>query len=379
MKKVKCISNDFDFIRYGEVYDVKEESEYCYKIVNDEGCVAFYIKGNFEMVEENKEESNKEHKFKIGDRIRTLKDISYLVKKGVEGTIIDIECGGDLFVEWDKAEDDRRWYANPNEVELLESKKENNKDLIDEFFNWEAFKNGKLCVNCDTKEKAEDFLKKCHERGLRWLSNESLSLGTKWEDEKEETVYCHFREGITYDSYDYIKTKKKVDIIKWEIKEEGDIVVETKVSNGIEISKDGISVNGELLVNSKGDIEPIKIDEGINFTDVINHILEGQTWSDGTLSITKEEDAIVIKTEDNTYIFTNDYREYRLQKLKEEVSFIEAFELYEQGKEIESLYSGDRYIKDEDGDDMIWDEDRWILNDYDFSLGEIRGEWYINE
>lgn len=366
--KVRCITDDFDSITYGVVYDVKEEDEYCYKIVNEEGEISLYTKDNFEVVrEEIEEETKEEHKFKLGDRVRTLNNIGYLVNKGVEGTVIGIEYG-DVFVEWDEGQGDRCWYANVNEVELVESKDE---DFIDNLFSWDAFENGNLCVLCDTKEKASDFLKKCHERGLSWSTGDSLLRKTEWEDEKENTVYCRFRQGITYDNYDFIKNERCVDIFKWNMKEEPKV----------EINKDGVSVNGEISIDSENNVTPIETNKNISFAEVMNHILDGQTWSDGTVSITKEEDGVTIEFNDTTLIFTNDYKDFRLQRPKEELSFNEAFELYEQGKEIESLVSEERYKKREDGTDMIWDDfdEDWIRNDFEFELREIRGKWIVNE
>ena len=124
----------------------------------------------------------------------------------------------------------------------------------------------------------------------------------------------------------------------------------------------------------------VEINEGINFAEVMNHILDGQTWSNGTLAITKEQHGISIKVGDVPYIFTNDHKEFRLQKPRKQVSFNEAFEQYEEGKEIISLVSNERYKKI-DGNDKLWCgfDNKWVDNDFEMELVEIRGKWIVKD
>lgn len=56
-------------------------------------------------------------------------------------------------------------------------------------FDWDAFKQGKIAVHCDTEEKAKAFLKECHDRGMEWYSGESLLSHSNWEVYHEETCY----------------------------------------------------------------------------------------------------------------------------------------------------------------------------------------------
>lgn len=56
-------------------------------------------------------------------------------------------------------------------------------------FDWDAFKQGKIAVHCDTEEKAKAFLKECHDRGLTWRDGESLLSKSIWDVYREETCY----------------------------------------------------------------------------------------------------------------------------------------------------------------------------------------------
>jgi len=62
--KVKCISRNYSFIKYGEVFEVKTEKDFYYEIQTSHGA-RLYAKHNFEIVkektlEEQLEESKKE-------------------------------------------------------------------------------------------------------------------------------------------------------------------------------------------------------------------------------------------------------------------------------------------------------------------------------
>lgn len=62
-------------------------------------------------------------------------------------------------------------------------------------FDWDAFKAGKIAVHCDTEEKAKDFLKSCHARGMSWCSGGSLLSHTSWEEYQKDTCYIN---GVEY-------------------------------------------------------------------------------------------------------------------------------------------------------------------------------------
>lgn len=83
-------------------------------------------------------------------------------------------------------------------------------------FNWKKFINGKIVVHCDTEEKAIDFLKQCHDRGMTWCNGDIiLSKNNEWNIFKENTCY-EYDYGVAYGSLDCYK-KDNCKIIKWEI------------------------------------------------------------------------------------------------------------------------------------------------------------------
>ena len=63
---------------------------------------------------------------------------------------------------------------------------------------------------------------------------------------------------------------------------------------------------------------------------------------------------------------------YHLQR--KEYTFEEAFKAYEEGKEIESCYSGVKYLIQHGGSDCYSDGRKTNLIEFN----EIRGKWYIN-
>ena len=70
-------------------------------------------------------------------------------------------------------------------------------------FDWDAFKQGKIVVHCDTEEKAKAFLRECEEEGLEWYSGDKPTHITAWEGFKEKTCYRHNCKALVYDSIDY--------------------------------------------------------------------------------------------------------------------------------------------------------------------------------
>ena len=53
----------------------------------------------------------------------------------------------------------------------------------------EKFKKEELCVNCETKEEAVEFLRYLHDEGYTWLSDKALINGTYWESYSSNTCY----------------------------------------------------------------------------------------------------------------------------------------------------------------------------------------------
>lgn len=74
-------------------------------------------------------------------------------------------------------------------------------------FDWDAFKQGKIVVHCDTEEKAKAFLRECEEEGLKWYGGDKPTYFATWEDDKEKTCYRHDCKGLVYASIDYYTQK----------------------------------------------------------------------------------------------------------------------------------------------------------------------------
>lgn len=124
------------------------------------------------------------------------------------------------------------------------------------------------------------------------------------------------------------------------------------------------------------------------FKEVIADIKEGEVWeSELGNMIIKNETGIRI-THENVYaggffvaIF-DDKTKYKLQR--KQYTFEEAFKAYEEGKEIESCESGEKYAKNlVYGDDckLIQETNNWLHHaklEEIISFDEIRNKWYIN-
>lgn len=79
-------------------------------------------------------------------------------------------------------------------------------------FNWGNFKNGKIGVNCHTKEEAEKFIDMCYNNGICWY-NDNGNEGTYWLEYKENTCYSCMNGKLVYSNEtNYIKIYKFKDI-----------------------------------------------------------------------------------------------------------------------------------------------------------------------
>lgn len=67
---------------------------------------------------------------------------------------------------------------------------------------WDAFKQGKLAVHCDTEEKATAFLKECEREGLKWAGGEKATAYSLWGAYKGNSCYCRSwaKGGIQFSS-----------------------------------------------------------------------------------------------------------------------------------------------------------------------------------
>lgn len=110
-------------------------------------------------------------------------------------------------------------------------------------FNWDEFRNGKVAVNCDTEEKAREFIKECHERGMKWFF---LNINdTNWSNFKESTCYSYslnsgdlkFGHKSKFEAVDY-------KIIKWESEK-----MKFKVGDKVRVINNGLSFTTHTMAN----------------------------------------------------------------------------------------------------------------------------------
>ena len=222
-------------------------------------------------------------------------------------------------------------------------------------FDWERFKNGKIAVHCDTEEKANDFLKECDKKGIKWISGKETVNLNNWDDEREDTIYCCFNRNskLEYAELSYIyRSGKKIKIIKWNL--------------------DNLEKTFREVIR---DIKEGEVWECTREDARVKRIRLNGTIDDGTLVF----DYGHMITEDRSAIRSTD--KFKLQR--KEYTFEEAFKAYEEFKEIED-YRGVKYKKI-DGLDHYRLECETDFNtrssedDYWFSFDEIRGKWYIND
>lgn len=114
----------------------------------------------------------------------------------------------------------------------------------------------------------------------------------------------------------------------------------------------------------------------LTFKEVIANIKEGEVWESAYSIVSKLENRIDIEVSGNCKsIGIGDTVKFKLRR--KEYTFEEAFKAYEEGKEIESVYSGCRYKKENGKDTFIFLAD-WSEFDH-IELQEIRSKWYIND
>lgn len=210
-------------------------------------------------------------------------------------------------------------------------------------FNWEEFKNGEIAVHCDTEEKADDFLKECEKRNIKWIGGDNATHHNHYSVNFGLTCYCGKKGVLTYSDKVYF-IQKGTTIVKWEVKE----------------------------VKER------------TFKEVIANIKEGEVWESEEKIIRKISGAIVIGFKDKENIDSEmeflDNVKYKLQR--KEYTFEEAFKAYEEGKEIESC-EGCKFKRcDKDVVliiDFAGDKIKRSSCEELFSIKEIRGKWYIND
>lgn len=211
-------------------------------------------------------------------------------------------------------------------------------------FDWGRFKNGEIAVHCDTEEKADDFLKECEKRNIKWIGGDNATHHNHYSVNFGLTCYCGKKGVLTYSDKVYF-IQEGTTIVKWEVKE----------------------------VKER------------TFKEVIANIKEGEVW---------ESDIKIIKCSNNgnisvrSKIYNNsqimNFNKDNLYKLKrEEYTFQEAFKAYEEGKEIENIVTKYKFKKSNDGMIKITQRSGNITLTNESSvfvtIDEIRGKWYIND
>jgi len=122
----------------------------------------------------------------------------------------------------------------------------------------------------------------------------------------------------------------------------------------------------------------------LTFKEVIANIKEGEVWENTSLARNLKEinrkgrliRFVFTDTDRGSFAICNDDT-FILQR--KQYNFEEAFKAYEEGKEIESVITGDNYCLIE-GEDMICKkgESKYYKLRCMY-IDEVRGKWYINE
>lgn len=203
-------------------------------------------------------------------------------------------------------------------------------------FDWDRFKKGKIKVILRTEQLAKDFYKECKKRRIDW---------------------------------------SRCDYAIWN---EGGIVYKyCTISNSLVWN--GIIDDGQESVEWKG----VNCMKELTFKEVIANIKENEVWESNEKTITIKYDQVIIQVKEgyegrvngNERMALSLDKKYKLQR--KEYTFEEAFKAYEEGKEIESNYSGCRYKKEKGKDTFMFLADWREFDSID--LEEIRGKWYIND
>lgn len=141
--------------------------------------------------------------FKIGDKVRIADGITgentgipEEEMKGLYGKTFTVINQGEFFdneqVRIALSEVQYRW--NADWLTLVDAEKETGLTEAQ----WEDFIAGKLLVNCPTECAAETFMKKCEQRGLRWVTGDNPTSQSLWEVYGCDTVYDCDSHGMLY-------------------------------------------------------------------------------------------------------------------------------------------------------------------------------------
>lgn len=166
-----------------------------------------------------------------------------------------------------------------------------------------------------------------------------------------------------YGNYEFIKA---MAYLKGEI-----ITIKEILKSGYRIEEDYYTWTDEMLEEVEKEVQEK------TFREVIADIKEGEVWESHCKKIIGFKDGDFEIRDNDGHKFGNavsirSANKYRLKR--KEYTFEEAFKAYEKGKEIESCYSGDKYMIQHGGSDCYADGSKTGT----IGFNEIRGKWYIN-
>ncbi|MDC4242743.1 hypothetical protein NE398_21740, partial [Clostridium tertium] len=105
--------------------------------------------------------------------------------------------------------------------------------------------------HCDTEEKADDFLKECEKRNIKWIGGDNATHHNHYSVNFGLTCYCGKKGVLTYSDKVYF-IQKGTTIVKWEVKEVKERTFKEVIANIKE---------GEVWENNKMNLV-IKLIEG---------------------------------------------------------------------------------------------------------------------
>lgn len=213
-------------------------------------------------------------------------------------------------------------------------------------FDWGRFKNGEIAVHCDTEEKADDFLKECEKRNIKWIGGDNATHHNHYSVNFGLTCYCGKKGVLTYSDKVYF-IQEGITIVKWEVKEVKERTFKEVIANIKE---------GEVWENNKMNLV-IKLIEG--------RIYIGDRYDNEVDGFIGQYIPLTLK--------------FELQRKR--YSFEEAFKAYEEGKEIESKEFKYKKINGIDSFKLIREKYGWneCEDGFEIHLDEIRDKWYIND
>lgn len=168
-----------------------------------------------------------------------------------------------------------------------------------------------------------------------------------------------------YGNYAFIK---EMEYLKGEI-----ITIKEVLKSGYRIEEDYYTWTDEMLEEVKKEKET----QGKTFREVIADIKKGEVWEseEKIISLMNTNDVVITLKDRDRRINSMGFVSSTLYHLqRKEYTFEEAFKAYEEGKEIESCYSGVKYLIQHGGSDCYSDGRKTNLIEFN----EIRGKWYIN-